>query len=297
MGKGGALPFARRKLEMRHLFSENIRQSLADVLLSELKRTTEAKFAVAFITHSGLVILEKELLRCLERGVRLEFLVGLDFGITDGRALRWLRAMADNTDKLRFYCFVGPTFHPKLYLLRRKSFATAIIGSSNFTRGGLKENIELNVIIRDRYDSETVNAVRDTYADFKYQGRLFTPDESYIEVYEEVTSRVRKTRDETLSLKSMTKMMASLSRKEERLPRPTIPDPSSLTGWQGLVYEKIPPGEFTTKSMYRFAEEFREAYPRNRYVEDKIRQILQQLRDDGFIEPLGRGRWIKRAVE
>jgi HKD family nuclease len=249
------------------------------------------------------MLLEKELLRCLERNVQLEFLVGLDFGTTDGKALRWFRAMANKTDKLHFYCFrdplkeAGPTFHPKLYLLKRGSFGTAIMGSSNLTRGGLKENVELNVILRDRYDSEAVNAVSDIYVDFKYRGNPFTPDESYIEGYEEVTRHVRKARDKTLSLKSTAKMMASLGEKEERLPRPTIPDPSSLTGWQGLVYEKIPPGEFTTKSMYRFVEEFREAYPRNRYVEDKIRQILQQLRDDGFIEPLGRGRWIKRAVE
>ncbi len=288
---------------MRHLFSENIKQPLADVLLSELQRATEVKFAVAFVTHSGLMLLEKELLRCLERNVQLEFLVGLDFGTTDGAALRWFRAMANKTEKLHFYCFrdplkdVGPTFHPKLYLFKRRSFATAIIGSSNLTGRGLKENIELNVIIRDRYDSEAVNAVSNIYADFKYQGTPFTPDESYIEGYEEVTRHVRQTRDRTLSSKSTTKMIASLNRKEERMPRPTIPDPLDLTGWQKLVYEKIPPGEFTTKSMYRFVEEFREAYPQNRHVEDKIRQILQQLRDDGFLKPMGRGRWVKRAVE
>lgn len=288
---------------MRHLFSENIKQPLVDVLLAELRKATEARFAVAFVKRSGLVLLEKELLRCLERGVHLEFLLGLDFSITDGKALRWLRETAGETDKLSFFCFrdplkdVGPTFHPKLYLLKRGPFATAIIGSSNLTGGGLKENIELNVIIRDRYDSETVNAVRDIYADFKYQEGLFTPNEAYIEGYEELTRHVRKTRDRTLSSKSTTKMIASLSRKEDRLPRPTIPDPSGLTGWQKLVYEKIPPGEFATKSMYRFVEEFREAYPQNRHVEDKIRQVLQQLRDDGFLKPLGRGRWIKRAFE
>lgn len=287
---------------MRRLFSENIKQPLADVLLEELKRATEVKFAVAFVTHSGLMLLEKELLRCLERNVQLEFLVGLDFGTTDGKALRWLRKTADEMDKLSFFCFrdplkeAGPTFHPKLYLLKRGSFGTAIIGSSNLTRGGLKENVELNVILRDRYDSEAVNAVSDIYVNFKYRGNPFTPDESYIEGYEEATRHVRKARDKTLSLKSTAKMMASLGEKEERLPKP-IPDPSSLTRWQKLVYERMPPGEFTTESMYQFVEEFREAYPRNRNIEAKIRQVLQQLRDAGLIVHLGRGRWIERPIQ
>ena len=46
---------------MRHLFSENIKQPLVDVLLAELRRATEARFAVAFVKHSGLALLEKEL--------------------------------------------------------------------------------------------------------------------------------------------------------------------------------------------------------------------------------------------
>ncbi len=80
---------------MRHLFADNIKQSLLDVLLSELSRVPAAKFALALVKHSGLVLLEKEILRCVERGIEIEFLVGLDFGTTDGMALRWLRSNSE----------------------------------------------------------------------------------------------------------------------------------------------------------------------------------------------------------
>lgn len=285
---------------MRHVFAENVKQTLLEILRDELSRTTSAKFSVAFVTMSGLALLEKELTKCVERGIEIEFLVGLDFGTTDGNALRWLRSQADGYSNVRFFCFRDPlrkrgrTFHPKLYLLKQRNLATAIIGSSNLTNGGLKENIELNVIVRDRYYSEAINAVRDIYADFLYQGQLFTPNESYIEIYDDVFKQLRRHRIRALSSKSAKQMLESLEKKEEELPKPMIRDPSTLTGWQKLVYERIPSAEFTTESMYRFEKEFRKIYPKNRHIEDKIRQVLQQLRDEGFLKHLGRGRWIKR---
>lgn len=48
--------------------------------------------------------------------------------------------------------------------------------------------------------------------------------------------------------------------------------------------------------MYRYVEEFKKNYPDNKHIEAKIRQILQQLRDLGFIIHLGQGRWVQRKM-
>ena len=49
--------------------------------------------------------------------------------------------------------------------------------------------------------------------------------------------------------------------------------------------------EFTLAQVYLFARELARLHPANRHVEDKIRQQLQRLRDMGFLEFQGRGRY------
>jgi len=49
--------------------------------------------------------------------------------------------------------------------------------------------------------------------------------------------------------------------------------------------------EFALQDIYAFAGQLQELHPDNRHVRDKIRQQLQVLRDLGFIEFLGHGRY------
>jgi len=49
--------------------------------------------------------------------------------------------------------------------------------------------------------------------------------------------------------------------------------------------------EFTLPDDYAFTEHLQSLHPGNRHVPDKIRQQLQVLRDLGFVEFLGRGRY------
>jgi hypothetical protein len=48
---------------------------------------------------------------------------------------------------------------------------------------------------------------------------------------------------------------------------------------------------FSIDDLYRYADEFSRMFPRNHHVKEKIRQILQRLRDDGFILFQGSGRY------
>lgn len=49
--------------------------------------------------------------------------------------------------------------------------------------------------------------------------------------------------------------------------------------------------EFALAEAYGFAGELERLHPRNRHIREKIRQQLQVLRDLGFVEFLGRGRY------
>ncbi|NMC11747.1 MAG: hypothetical protein GYA34_02565 [Chloroflexi bacterium] len=89
--------------------------------------------------------------------------------------------------------------------------------------------------------------------------------------------------------------MQELKEKEKSLQKPFI-SPINLSGWQKIIFQYLPEKEFTTDEMYRYVEEFKKNYPDNKHIEAKIRQILQQLRDLGFIIHLGQGRWMQRKM-
>lgn len=63
---------------------------------------------------------------------------------------------------------------------------------------------------------------------------------------------------------------------------------------QKMVYAKLPDHEFSTNDLYQYADEFRDSFPHNRFIQAKTRQVLQQLRDLGLIIHLGQNRWMKR---
>jgi type II restriction enzyme len=53
--------------------------------------------------------------------------------------------------------------------------------------------------------------------------------------------------------------------------------------------EKLGKREFTLADVYRFESELRDAYPDNLHIRPKIRQKLQVLRDNGYLEFRGNG--------
>ncbi len=51
--------------------------------------------------------------------------------------------------------------------------------------------------------------------------------------------------------------------------------------------------EFKLDEMYAFEDTLKQEYPNNRHIKDKIRQQLQYLRDFGYLEFMGRGKYRK----
>lgn len=57
--------------------------------------------------------------------------------------------------------------------------------------------------------------------------------------------------------------------------------------------DSIKADSFKLDEIYRFEKKLKSKYPHNNFIKDKIRQQLQQLRDKGIIEFVGRGLYKK----
>ena len=53
---------------------------------------------------------------------------------------------------------------------------------------------------------------------------------------------------------------------------------------------------FSLTDIYKFKNLLKKKHPKNKFIKDKIRQQLQLLRDKGFIEFLGNGKYRKVAI-
>lgn len=252
--------------------------------------------------YSGFSLIENEINECLGNNGKIEFLLGLDFRITDPKVLKILFGMARTGLNLKLFCFSDPwaddtpVYHPKIYLVSRGETAIISIGSSNLTAGGLKDNVEVNVVFEASIKEEMVSDIYGIYNRLKFQRGRFEPDLTYIEHYEEAYEIIQRKSIEALKEKSTKNRIRELKKREKVLPKPIL-TAEELFGWQRIVYERIPQGVFRTSGMYPYEEEFRAFYPENEHIRAKTRQILQQLRDLGLIEHISEDKWQRIEAE
>ncbi|CCV63611.1 Dam-replacing protein (DRP), restriction endonuclease [Alteracholeplasma palmae J233] len=67
----------------------------------------------------------------------------------------------------------------------------------------------------------------------------------------------------------------------------------NLKGWNQIIFNlivnKFQNTKFTTSDIYRYIPEFKKVYPNNNYIEEKIRQTLQKLRDKKIVKFIDKG--------
>jgi HKD family nuclease len=121
---------------------DNLRDTLTDLL----KRSTDVRIAVAFVTTSGLNAVLGPLQGVAGRG-SVRIVVGLYQCVTEPQALRaLLRLQQLSKGKFSVRLSREPGFHRKVYLLQGRSTLNAVIGSSNLTKEGLISGGELNTL-------------------------------------------------------------------------------------------------------------------------------------------------------
>ncbi len=65
--------------------------------------------------------------------------------------------------------------------------------------------------------------------------------------------------------------------------------------WKELITDLVLklPARFTLDDVYRDERQLSKHYPKNHFVREKIRQVLQQLRDSGLLNFEGAGSYIR----
>jgi HKD family nuclease len=137
-------------------YSGKVQKTLVDVLIKELLSPKWSQFmsAVAFARQSGNY---PKLLNALHTFVKTGATVEMTFGAnifskefgSDYEAIETIIDEISDYPNVKIYLYSEPdrVFHPKIYLFRNDKAALLIIGSSNWTKGGLETNVEANALI------------------------------------------------------------------------------------------------------------------------------------------------------
>lgn len=275
---------------------DNVSLKMESFLSREIEANEDIRIAVAYISRYGLSIVEEALEKAIKNGNRVEFLVGLDMRVTEPAALSHLYGFSSENPEFYLYCYATdiPTeiFHPKLYLFKTANSFKAIVGSSNLTKGGLKSNIEVNVFMSTDGPIELMSDLYETYNLLKFHKNRVIPDDEFIELYKQVCRRKKEIERNLAKDEHSQKLKRTYREKLRSLHRPK-PTRKDLVGWLELVYDSLPEGEFINSDVYKNEGYYQENYPENLNIRAKVRQQLQELRNLGFIEHLGKARWRK----
>lgn len=115
---------------------------LAALLGEHPRRFESFRASVAFVKASGLTRLMAGIQAFRHAGGTVQFVAGIDEGITSRQALELLLV---NSDSAYVFHNPGSSFHPKVYLLEGLDTATMFVGSGNTTAGGLFTNCEASL--------------------------------------------------------------------------------------------------------------------------------------------------------
>ena len=117
---------------------------MVDVLTAALVSAVDVAVSVAFVQMTGLHLLLPALASARRRGVRIRVLTSTYLDVTEPQALYALLELEGITLRVQD----GPVgFHTKAHLLVRRDDAVGWVGSSNWSRGGLRDHIEWNTRI------------------------------------------------------------------------------------------------------------------------------------------------------
>lgn len=168
-------------------FVDNRGHCVADWLRNHLPFCASAKICVAYVNPSGFEAIEGELEQFLDKGGCLWILSSEEIGKADGQ---FLLRLTDKYQQVRTRVYPSQfTFmHSKVYLLEGDRQAHVLIGSSNLTLGGLKTNIESNLVGTFPSDHQIVSQWRENFATMWAQGVSLA---SALERLRKFTSRQR----------------------------------------------------------------------------------------------------------
>ena len=191
-----------------------------------------------------------------------------------------IQTLLNNNVSVRNY----QNLHAKIYLFDREK---VLITSANLTHNGLYKNYEYGVLCDES------NFVDEVYNDYV---KMIT-DEDCGEFKIDTLKRVEEIR-KTLGKN----IVIYIDSDNDHIILENLNNlTKKLNTWQKAVFDLIETNfssVFDTNSIYALESELKKSFPNNHHIKDKIRQILQQLRELGYIKFISRGvykkLWIKK---
>lgn len=175
-----------------------------------------------------------------------------------------------------------PSLHAKFYIFDDKEL---IITSANLTEAGLKKNKEYGIISDDKNLVLMANNDFDKMCNDEITGKI--KQKHLNDIMEILESFPKDTRIDLPKYEIENEEVYSYS---------IIESTPSLLGWKKDIYDiiiKFDNDHFELKDFESYIPYLKILYPRNNFVEEKIRQILQQLRDLGLIKFEGNGCYMR----
>ena len=117
--------------------------NLSDELETELTKAEEIWIAVGLLNSFGLQFI----LGAVPKSCKINIIAGIDLP-TDPKALSKLLSLKGKRI-INAKVFTEEYFHPKVYVIKSASQLFAIVGSANCTMGGLEDNVEMSIGIKD----------------------------------------------------------------------------------------------------------------------------------------------------
>jgi hypothetical protein len=271
-------------------FAEIVRSPWRASFLRWASGATETvRVAAPFIKLDAACFLATAATRGVNISVLTKFsLHSFERGVSDLNALFMLK---EKGARLR----TAPKLHAKVYLFDN---SRAVVTSGNLTTRGLVGNIEYGVTITEP------GTVREIVRDFD---RWFGSKSESSPVNEEMLLESRRIlanlpkpdRSTERKLAAQQKRVLALSPEEadEEFRGGAEAIRCGLIGWNQDVFSlldgEIKSSRFALSDVYAHAPALSRLHPDNQHVKDKVRQILQHLRDLGLLEFVEDGQYRK----
>lgn len=173
--------------------------------------------------------------------------------------------------------------HAKIYIFDRKK---ALVTSANLTNNALYRNYEYGVLIDD---NTIADKIYDDYMEMINNEECGVFNIQLLDRIEKIKQRINKRPTVNVDFENDVIIIEEKSNLIE-----------NMSSWQKDVFEIINDFDkdlFDVQDVYSHKEELKTKHSKNNNIEAKIRQMLQQLRDMGFIKFVTRGNYKKLWID
>jgi hypothetical protein len=223
----------------------------------------------------------KELAGVVKGGINLELITSFK--------MEYLRTGSLDISALRRVIDLGGTvrnhhrLHAKIFLFDDER---AVVTSSNLTYGGMVGNFEYGLLSSN---IKVVSRITEDFNSLVHNKLTGTLGEINLSEAEKILAELPP----ALICRLRNDVAADL---DDVIVMPKETAIKTMSGCKLELYLclcELDTSEFNLAEVYKFSGRLCRLYPTNTEMKAKIRQKLQELRDDGFVEFLGRGHYRK----